>query len=76
MSCWLIWSPVLTDDEFRSLRVTPTKTVHFYSLIPLFEEEMNVKLRQGTDALADRLADAEVTELLNVTRPNTCKHAL
>ena len=37
---------------------------------PLYEEEMNLKLRAGAGALLDRLETAGVTELLDIERSN------
>lgn len=73
LCCMLLLSPVRCEDGFEQLPVDADKTVHFYSLIPLYREEMDFKLSKGTDALVDRLGQQGVTELLDVNRPNTCK---
>jgi hypothetical protein len=71
--CWLLWPPALTAEEFVELKIDEHKTVHFMALIPLYEEEMQLKLSEGVDPLIDRLAEAGVTELLDVGRKNTCQ---
>jgi hypothetical protein len=39
----------------------------------LHAEEMDFKLKHGADPLVDRLVQAEVTEMLDVSRRNTCR---
>ena len=71
--CVLLATPVLFGDGFRKLKVSEEKTVYFLSVIPLYEEEMNFKLKHGTDPLVERLARAGISELLDVNRKNVCK---
>ena len=70
---WLLFPPLLVPDEFRELRVDSEKTIRFFAIFPLYEQEMEFKLSAGMDALIDRFAQHGVTELVDVTRPNTCK---
>ncbi|MFC5468245.1 suppressor of fused domain protein [Cohnella suwonensis] len=60
------------QDEFFTL-TSPEKEVHFFSLIPLYPEEMDYKLRHGADELFEKLNKIGVTELLDAKRKNTCK---
>ena len=69
----LLFGPVLFDQGFEKLEVNADKTIHFLSLIPLYREEMNFKLRRGFEPLLDRLGAAGVTELLNIDRKNVCR---
>ena len=62
--------PVLTaSPEFVKLSVRPDKTINFHAVIPLYESEMNFKLKKGADALADCLIDAAVTDTIDPKRP-------
>ena len=45
-------------------------TVFFLGVYPLYQDEMDLKLAHGAEALTDRLEAAEVTELLDPTRPS------
>jgi hypothetical protein len=65
--------PVGFGDEFTSVVVRPDKTVHFYALIPLYQEEMDYKLKYGADALLELLDEIGVSELLEPNRKNVCK---
>jgi hypothetical protein len=64
--------PALFPKEFFKLRLGKRKTVRFFCLVPLYEDEMNFKLKVGSDELLDRLDAADVTELLDIERPSVC----
>lgn len=59
--------------NFFTLTAAPEKDVHFFSLVPLYKEEMDFKLNQGHEALFDKLKAAGVTELIQPDRKNVCK---
>jgi hypothetical protein len=73
LCCLLLLSPAHVPEGFSSLRVDHEKTVNFYSLVPIYREEMEFKLEKGTDALVERFIEHQVTELLDVNRPNVCR---
>ena len=73
LCCALILSPVLPDKGFDKLQRPDGRPINFYSLVPIYREEMEFKLRHGAEKLVDRLADAGVTELLDVNRKNVCR---
>jgi hypothetical protein len=73
LCCALLAPPQTTPEDFSSLEVTSEKTIRFYAVMPLYREEMDLKLQQGTDPLIDKLAKAGITELLDANRPNVCK---
>jgi len=72
LCCALLLRPVLFGRAFRTLRIDDEKAVHFLALVPLHREEMEFKLNQGNDALVELLDAGDVTELLDVRRPNVC----
>ncbi|MDR2508493.1 MAG: suppressor of fused domain protein [Candidatus Accumulibacter sp.] len=45
--------------------------VNFYQLVPLYDEEMEFKVRNGLDALAERFPDT-FDMVVNITRENVC----
>lgn len=73
LCCALILRPILVPESFHCLEVTPNTTIHFLSFIPIYKEEMNLKLQKGLDPLLSLLDKAKVNELLDINRPNTCK---
>jgi hypothetical protein len=73
--CMLVELPMLCPDAFRELRVDAEKTIRFYSLVPIYREEMDLKLAEGCEALETRFDRFGVTELLDPQRPNTGRAA-
>jgi predicted Zn finger-like uncharacterized protein len=72
LCCQLLLLPALVPADFLTLQ-TADRTIHFYALVPLYREEMEFKLRHGTEELEELLRRQDVTELLDVKRPNVCK---
>jgi hypothetical protein len=68
----LLSVPMLVEKEFWTLD-TPEKKIRFYSIIPLYSQEMDFKVKQGADTLIDKLCELEISELLNIKRKNVCK---
>jgi hypothetical protein len=68
-SGWLVDEPVLFPAEVQKLR-TADKAINFYSIVPLYEEEMMLKIRKGSRSLAHLLDRAKVSELVDVGRRN------
>jgi predicted Zn finger-like uncharacterized protein len=73
LCCALVMQPLLVPEDFLELTMPDDRVVHFYALVPLYREEMEFKLKHGTEALLERFAAAEVNELLDVRRTNVCK---
>lgn len=66
---WVVDEPVLFAPEFQKLRLAE-KAINFYSIVPLYEEEMTLKLRKGSGALTHVLDQGKVSELVDVGRQN------
>lgn len=73
LCCALIATPVLFGDQFCKLKIKDDKTVYFHSFMPIYQEEVDLKLKSGVDALFERLEDAAVTELLDIKRQNVAR---
>ena len=74
LCCMMLVPGALVPEAFQTL-VIGERTVHFWSLVPLYREEMDYKLKHGYEPLMQRLVKLggpEKTEVVNVTRPNTC----
>ena len=59
-------------EEFLSIK-KDTKTINIYLMIPLFQEEMDYKLKYGTDGLLSKFDIYGITEMIDISRKNTCK---
>ncbi len=65
--------PSLVPEEFLRLKVAEDKLIHFFSIVPVYLEEMNFKLRHGIEALEERFEIEDISELLDLERKNVCK---
>jgi len=72
--CGAIVLPSVTVPEaFGTLEVSPEKTIHFFAAVPLYLEEMDLKLRDGTGALLAKLGAAGLGDLVDTRRRNVAK---
>jgi hypothetical protein len=53
--------------------VTDKKKVRLYSMIPLYKEEMNFKIKNGVESLVNKFVKFGVSDMIDVDRKNTCK---
>ncbi|MNO50158.1 Suppressor of fused protein (SUFU) [compost metagenome] len=69
-----VWVPEVKDQSgFFNLEMNSEKVVHFYTLIPLYEEELEYKVKHGEDELLNKLNKIGVTDVLIPSRKNSCK---
>ncbi len=73
---FLIELPLSAGPEFYRLEVAPAKTINFYALVPLYTEEMNVKLRKGTEHLEKLFDRHGIDDIVDVGRRNVAKSGL
>lgn len=67
--CGAIVLPSITaPPQFRALEIPGIKTVNFYSVVPLYEKEMEFKLRLGTDKLLERFDRKGLNDIVDVAR--------
>jgi len=77
LCCMLLAAPVLCEEGGEELDLGNGNKIHFLSVIPIYREEMELKMRTGkfkdsSEDLFDKLGDQDVSELLNPNRPNVC----
>ncbi|MDO8455927.1 MAG: suppressor of fused domain protein [Burkholderiaceae bacterium] len=67
--CGAIVLPSVTvPPGFQILEIPGIKTVTFYSVVPLYQKEMDLKLRLGTDKLLDRFDRKGFNDVVSVKR--------
>jgi Suppressor of fused protein (SUFU) len=66
----LIMPPLLVPEDFAELELPDGRTVHFYAVVAMHADEMELKLRRGADHLAELFDDAGVSELVDPARPS------
>lgn len=69
----IVLPPLGTPPEFEQLSIPGVKEIQFYSLVPLFQEEMDLKLREGSDALLERFDEHDVTDFIDIGRRNVAR---
>ena len=69
----LVISPLTVPDAFHVLDIDADKAICFMAVVPLYGEEMALKLRHGTDGLLDAFDDAQVNDIVLPGRPNAGK---
>ena len=72
----IVMPPFIVPKEFLKLKLSD-RVVHFYSLWPLYVEEVNVKLKKGMDGLLDAFTakklPPDVVNVINPSRENACR---
>jgi hypothetical protein len=63
------WLPM----EFFQLTANDGEKISFYELVPLYQEEIDLKMKQGAEELEERLAKVGGGVALDVKRPNVAK---
>jgi hypothetical protein len=72
LCCALIAGPLLAPEEFDVVE-GPDGPIHFFGLVAIHADEMQVKLERGLDALADPFDKAGVSELVKPERPSALR---
>ena len=50
--------------------------IEFYSIVPLYDEEMKLKLNKGSNLLLDKFDQYGISDLIMIDRKNVAKNAL
>lgn len=64
---------VNVPEEFYNLTIDENKTIEFFCIVPLYEEEMNLKLRKGSDILLDKFDKYNISDIIDIERKNVAK---
>ena len=69
--CGAVLLPTVSfAEEFHELGIPGGPVIQFLSLIPVYREEMELKLREGVDSLMDRFDEHGINDLIQPDRPN------
>ncbi|MFC0155720.1 suppressor of fused domain protein [Xanthomonas dyei] len=69
----IVLPPLSAPPEFAHLRIDAEKTIAFMTAVPLYPEEMALKLSQGSDALLDRFDASKIQDTIDLRRRNVAK---
>ena len=67
--CLLVEMPYTFGNEAFRVDIGAQEHVHFYQLIPLYREEMEYKIHNGTDALMELFEDS-FSDIVDINRKN------
>jgi Suppressor of fused protein (SUFU) len=70
LRCAMILPSPTVPEKFITLEIGREKTIYFLAVLPLYLEEMQLKLQQGGQAFLEKLAAAQVTDVINPRRPS------
>ncbi len=66
----IILPSVNVPENFYSLTINDNKTTEFFSVVPLYQEEMELKLRKGSDELLDKFDKHGINDIISIDRKN------
>lgn len=66
---------ILFGEGFHMLEL-PDKAINFYTLIPLYSEEVKLKMNKGVEALFEGFDKFGVNDIVQVDRPNTVREKI
>lgn len=69
-NCALIAPCISAPRAFHTLEISAAKRIHFFTVIPLYPEEVELKLKHGANALFARLEAARIGDSIDPSRPN------
>lgn len=71
LGCMILMPSITLSDDFFKLEINTEKTINFYCLYPLYKEEMDYKLKKGSDALIDNFEKYNISDVVDINRRNT-----
>jgi hypothetical protein len=69
LCCMVLVRSELSPEDFQTLELSD-RNVHFYSLVPLYREEMDLKLKHGADALMSAWPSSAAPAKYEVGQPH------
>lgn len=71
LGCMILMPSITLGDDFFKLEINSEKTINFYCLYPIYKEEMEYKLKKGSDALIDNFEKYNISDVVDINRRNT-----
>jgi hypothetical protein len=72
LGCVMLLPSIALPKEFFELK-TDKKTINFLCLFPLYKQEMEFKLKHGSDKLLDRFDEYGISDIVDPKRKNVCE---
>jgi hypothetical protein len=75
LCCWLLTPPMVASPNFAEFEAAGRR-IQVLQLMPIYEDEMNLKLQKGVDALVRRFAKAKTPDVISPRRPSAARRRL
>jgi len=72
LNTMLLLPTIVFGQEFHTLELE-NKSIDFYTIIPLYSEEVNRKMKKGVESLFDGFDKHGLTDIVQIDRENTAK---
>ncbi|WP_285309427.1 MULTISPECIES: suppressor of fused domain protein [Stenotrophomonas] len=69
----IVLPPVTAPDGFATLQLDDGRRITFMTIVPLYPEEMDLKLRKDAEALLDRFDAKKIQDVIEPGRVNVAK---
>jgi hypothetical protein len=74
---WVLLEPKLAPDQFKHLARKDGSKIWFLAAVPVYKEEMALKISEGAERLEEIFSEAGITELVDAKRFNVAaRHEL
>ena len=73
LGCMMLYPSISLPPEFFELATNDGKVIRFYCLMPLYKEEMEIKLAKGGDELTDKFEKFGISDVIDPDRLNVGK---
>lgn len=70
---WVLVEPKLVKGEFKLMSRSDGSKTWFLAAVPVYKEEMDLKLSEGAERLEELFAAAGVNELIDPKRTNVAR---
>lgn len=72
LGCMMLLPSFMLPESFFELK-TDKKTINFFCLLPLYKEEMDFKLKNGSNKLLEKFDEFRITDIIDPARKNVCE---
>lgn len=69
----ILLDSISVPKSFLKIKRSFYRNIYIHSVIPIYQEELDFKLKYGSDALIERFDKNKIEEVININRVNTCK---
>ncbi|WP_313206361.1 suppressor of fused domain protein [Stenotrophomonas sp.] len=69
----IVLPPVTAPEDFGTLQLDDARTIEFMSIVPLYPEEMDLKLKKDAEALLDRFDAKNIQDVIVPGRVNVAR---